>query len=140
VIRAYYEQLWAADTDAKRAKLRFSQLPGSLKGKAIAIVKNSQGSCRGYSPAIPPTLFGSQMFIYTPISAAEFRKQVLIPFFSSHSSSLNTTAFETSIDQLFDTQLAATLSGLDPAKRCSLISVGITTKGDVPAEDAKKEV
>jgi hypothetical protein len=130
LIRAFYEELWAADSDAKRAKLSFVVKLGSLQGKAVAIVSNKKGTCSGYSPAIPPTLGGSTLFVYTPSAAAAFRSQVMLPFFAEQGSTgWNAATFQTNLDNLFNTQLGATLTFLVPANQSSLVSVDITTVG-----------
>ena len=130
LIRAFYEELWAADSDAKRAKLAFVVKLGSLQGKAVAIVSNKKGTCSGYSPAIPPTLGGSTLFVYTPSAAAAFRSQVMLPFFAEQGSTgWNAATFQTNLDNLFKTQLVATLSFLVPANQSSLVIVDITTVG-----------
>jgi hypothetical protein len=135
LIRAFYEELWAADTDAKRAKLSFIAKIGPLQGKAIAIVSNKQGSCAGYSPAIPPNVAGSSMFVYTPSAASAFRSTVMSRFFAAQgSASWSTTTFQTEVNKLFDIQLGATLTHLIPANQSSLISVGVTTFGS-PVKD-----
>jgi hypothetical protein len=130
LIRAFYEELWAADTDAKRAKLAFVVKIGPLQGKAIAVISNKQGTCSGYSPAIPPNLGGSSLFVYTPSAASAFRSSVLTPFFANQGSSgWNATQFVTQVNNLFDTQLGATLTFLMPANQSSIISIGVTTVG-----------
>jgi hypothetical protein len=129
LIRAFYEELWAADTDAKRAKLAFVAKLGPLQGKAVAIVTNNpQSSCAGYSPAIPPNLAGSSLFVFTPNAAAAFRAKVMAPFFAAQGApNWNEAQFLTGIGALFKTQLDATLERLSPANNCSLISVDVTT-------------
>ena len=130
LIRAFYEELWAADSDAKRAKLAFVVKLGPLQGKAVAIVSNAAGACSGSSPAIPPSLGGSTLFVYTPSAAAAFRSQVMLPFFAEQGSTgWNAATFQTNLDNLFNTQLGATLSFLVPANQSSLVSVDITTVG-----------
>jgi hypothetical protein len=130
LIRAFYEELWDADTPQKRAKLAFEIMLGSLKGKAIAVVQNSKGSCKGYSPAISGSFFGASVFVYTPASATAFRKKALLPFFSNQASTLNAATFESGMSTLFTTQLTSTITNLDPAKKCSLVSIEITTTGE----------
>jgi hypothetical protein len=128
LIRAFYEELWAADSDAKRAKLAFVVKLGPLQGKAIGIVSNAAGACSGSSPAIPPSLGGSTLFVYTPSAAAAFRSQVMLPFFAEQGSTgWNATKFQTNLDNLFSTQLGATLTFLVPANQSSLVSIGVTT-------------
>ncbi len=130
LIRAFYEELWAADSDAKRAKLAFVVKLGSLTGRAIAIVSNAQGTCSGYSPAIPPSLGGSTLFVYTPSAAGAFRTQVMLPFFADQgASNWNSQFFGTNLDVLFTKQLTATLTYLIPANQSRLVSVGSTTIG-----------
>ena len=131
-IRAFYEELWAADTDAKRAKLAFVVKLGSLLGRAIGIVSNKQGTCTGYSPAIPPSLGGSTLFVFTPSAASAFRSQVMSPFFAGQGASgWNATQFQSMIGTLFNTQLGATLASLVPANQSSLITIDVTTVGSI---------
>ncbi len=131
LIRAFYEELWAADTDAKRAKLAFVAKLGPLQGKAVAIVTNKHGSCSGYSPAIPPNVGGSSLFVYTPSAATAFRNKVMSPFFAAQGAAgWNEAQFQTKVGELFNTQLGATLAGLTPANQCSLISIDVTTVGE----------
>ena len=120
LIRAFYEELWAADSDAKRAKLAFVVKLGPLQGKAVAIVSNAAGTCSGYSPAIPPTLGGSTLFVYTPSAAAAFRSQVMLPFFAEQGSSgWNATTFQTNLNSLFNTQLGASVAcPCQPVQSC----------------------
>ena len=135
LIRAFYEELWAADTDAKRAKLSFIAKLGPLQGKAIAIVSNKQGSCAGYSPAIPPNVAGSTLFVYTPSAASAFRSTVMSRFFAAQGAAgWSTTTFQSEVNKLFDIQLGATITHLIPANQTSLISVGVTTFGS-PVKD-----
>ena len=130
LIRAFYEELWAADTDAKRAKLAFVAKLGPLQGKAVAIVTNKQGSCSGYSPAIPPNVGGSSLFVYTPSAVTAFRNKVMSPFFAAQGAAgWNEAQFQSKVGELFNTQLGATLAGLSPANQCSLISIDVTTVG-----------
>ena len=132
LIRAFYEELWAADTDAKRAKLSFVVKLGSLTGRAVAIVSNKNGTCAGFSPAIPPSLGGSTLFVYTPSAASAFRSQVMLPFFANQGpAGWNTTSFLSNMDNLFGVQLTATLTNLDPANKCSLVTVEVTTGGSI---------
>lgn len=136
-IRAFYEELWAADTDAKRAKLAFVVKLGSLLGRAIGIVSNKQGTCTGYSPAIPPSLGGSTLFVYTPSAASAFRSQVMSPFFASQGATgWNATQFQSNISTLFNTQLGATLQSLVPANQSSLITIDVTTVGSIDVTPA----
>ncbi len=96
----------------------------------IGIVSNQAGTCSGYSPAIPPSLGGSTLFVYTPSAAAAFRSQEMLPFFAEQGSTgWNATRFQTNLDSLFGTQLGATLASLVPANQSSLISIGVTTVG-----------
>jgi hypothetical protein len=134
LIRAFYEELWAADTDVKRAKLKFVIRLGALQGKAIAIVNNAFGTCSGYTPGIPPNIGGSSLFIYSPTAASAFRSTIMAPFFAAQGDAgWNTAQFVSEISKLFDTQLGATLTDLAPANSCSLINVDITTAG-VPTQ------
>jgi hypothetical protein len=136
LIRAFYEELWAADTDAKRAKLSFVTKIGSLQGKAIAIISNEHpGSCSGYSPAIPPNVAGSTVFVYTPSAASAFRSTVMSRFFAAQGAAgWSATTFLSEVNKLFDKQLAATLGNLIPANVSSLIKVDVTTVDAVPAQ------
>jgi hypothetical protein len=128
LIQAFYEELWAADTDAKRAKLAFVAKLGPLEGKAVAIVSNKQGTCAGYSPAIPPNVGGSSIFVYTPSATTAFRNKVMSPFFAAQGAAgWNEAQFQSDIDKLFGTQLNATLTLLHPANKCSLIAIDVTT-------------
>lgn len=130
LIRAFYEELWAANTDAKRAKLAFVVKIGPLQGKAVAIVSNAGGTCTGYSPAIPPNLGGSSLFVYTPSAASAFRSTVMLPFFAKQGSSgWNATQFMSIVDRVFNDQLGATLTFLVPANQSNLISIEVTTVG-----------
>jgi hypothetical protein len=132
LIRAFYEELWAADTDAKRAKLAFVAKLGPLDGKAVAIVTNNkQGTCAGHSPAIPPNVAGSSIFVYTPNAAEAFRNKVMSPFFAAQGAAgWNEAEFQSRISTLFNKkQLASTLTLLHPANKCSLISIDVTTVG-----------
>jgi hypothetical protein len=131
LIRAFYEELWLADTDAKRAKLAFVVKLGPLQGKAVAIVRNAKGTCTDYSPAIPPNLGGSSLFVYTPSAASAFRSVVMTPFFANEGSSgWNATRFMTIVNNVFNSQLGATLTFLIPANQSSLISIDVTTVGN----------
>lgn len=130
IIRAFYDEFWAADTDAKRAKLKFTIKLGSLQGKAIAIVQNKFGTCAGYTPGIPANIGGSSVFIYSPAAASAFRSTIMAPFFEGQfAAGWNTEMFVSEITKLFTTQLTATLTNLVPANACSLINVDITTIG-----------
>jgi hypothetical protein len=132
LIRAFYEELWAADTDAKRAKLSFVVKLGPLTGRAIAVVSNKNGTCQGFSPAIPPSLAGSTLFVYTPSAADAFRSQVMSPFFAKQGpTGWNSTLFSRNVGGLFDIQLGATLANLDPANKSSLVKVDVTTGGSI---------
>ena len=134
LIRAFYEELWAADTDAKRAKLAFVAKLGPLDGKAVAIVSNKQGTCSGHSPAIPPNVAGSSIFVYTPNAAEAFRNKVMSPFFAAQGAAgWNEAEFQSRISTLFNKkQLNSTLTLLHPANKCSLISIDATTVGLAP--------
>jgi hypothetical protein len=136
LIRAFYEELWAAvDTDAKRAKLSFITKTGPLQGKAIAIISNKRGSCSGYSPAVPPNVAGSTLFVYTPSAASAFRSTVMSRFFAAQGAvGWSATTFLSEVNKLFDAQLGATLANLIPANQSSLISVDVTTVDTVPAQ------
>lgn len=139
LIRAFYEELWAADTYAKRAnntKLSFIVKLGSLQGKAIGVISNKPTpQCTGFSPAIPPNLGGSSLFVYTPSAAAAFRSDVMLPFFASQGDcGWNATQFKTGLDSLFNTQLGATLTLLSPANNASLISVSVAGSPNVTAQ------
>jgi hypothetical protein len=139
LIRAFYEELWAADTSAKRAKLSFVVKLGPLQGKAVAVISNSGGNCSGYSPAIPPNLGGSSLFVYTPSAATAFRTNVMLPFFASQGGSgWNSSKFQTDVDSLFNTQLGATLAQLVPANQSSIISVGVKTADAASANTAQQ--
>ena len=98
--------------------------------RAVAIVTNKHGSCSGYSPAIPPNVGGSSLFVYTPSAATAFRNKVMSPFFAAQGAAgWNEAQFQTKVGELFNTQLGATLAGLTPANQCSLISIDVTTVG-----------
>ncbi len=133
LIRAFYEELWAADNDNdnKRAKLAFVVKLGPLQGKAVAIVSNKAGTCSGYSPALPPNIGGSSIFIYTPSAAKAFRTSVMTPFFAAQGAAgWNSVLFQTKANDLFDKQLGATLDNLAPANQASLIAIDVTTVGE----------
>jgi len=130
LIRAFYEELWAADTDAKRAKLAFLVVLGPQQGKAIAIVSNKFGTCAGYSPLITPNVVGSSMFIYTPSAAAAFRSTILMLFFDAQGApGWNAALFQSGINDLFKTQLDATVANLPSANKASLFNVDVTSSG-----------
>jgi hypothetical protein len=133
LIRAFYEELWAADSYAKRSKLAFVVKLGSLQGKAIGVVSNKPTpKCTGFSPAIPPNLGGSSLFVYTPSAAAAFRSDVMLPFFASQGATgWNATQFQTGLDGLFNTQLGATLTLLSPANNASLIGINVVGSTNV---------
>jgi hypothetical protein len=130
LIRAFYEEMWAADTAVERAKFNFKTRLGSLQGKAVAIVKNARGACAGYSPRILPYISGSSVYVYTPSMADAFRAKILSPFFASFADpGWNSALFDSQIAALFGVQLGATLSYLPTANYSSLINVDITTSG-----------
>ena len=134
LIRAFYEELWEADSDAKRAKLAFVVKVGPLQGKAVAIVTNKAGTCTGYSPGIPPNIGGSTLFVYTPSAASAFRSTVLMPFFAARGAEgWNATLFQSGVTDMFNKQLGATLTNLSPANQASLITIDVTTSGQTPA-------
>ena len=133
LIRAFYQELWAADTDAKRAKLAFVVVLGPQQGKAIAIVSNKAGACPGYSPYIPPSISGSSVFVYTPSAASAFRSNALMLFFDAQGAAgWNAAQFQSGIATLFNTQIAATLANLASANKASLISIDVMTSTSLP--------
>ena len=103
---------------------------GSLLGGAIAIVENGGPGCTGSSPQVSPYVGGSTIFVYHANAVAEFRENVLTPFFirASEGKLQNGTLFLSNFTDLFTTQLTATLTNLEPANAVDVFSVKVKTK------------
>jgi len=134
-IRAFYEEFWSS-TESGKSKFDLVLKLGPLQGKGIAIMYNSGSGCDGYSPATPPNVLGSSLFVYHPTSAGAFRQTVLTPFFKKQNASIVEAKIKDDMDKLFVTQLGATLTYLDPAKDCSLFKVDVDTSGEPEADVA----
>ena len=137
LIRAFYEEQWAAHSDAKRLKLAFVIKLGALRGKAVGIVSNKLGTCRGYSPLFSPNAAGSSVFIYSQSSAEAFRSAVLSPFFAAQRApGWDAALFQSGITALFGKQLDATLGALKPVYNASIFNIDVTTSGAPPVDAA----
>jgi len=138
LIRAFFEEYWASTITGK-SKFDFVLKLGPLQGKGIAIVYNSGPGCTGYTPAFPPNVMGSSLFVYHPTSAGAFRNTVLTQFFKTQADSEDLSFVEADFkkdsDNLFKAQLGATLTLLDPARDCSLFNVNVDTSGQPPQDD-----
>eukprot|EP00475_Leptophrys_vorax_P030527 TRINITY_DN457_c0_g1_i2.p1 TRINITY_DN457_c0_g1~~TRINITY_DN457_c0_g1_i2.p1 ORF type:complete len:344 (-),score=100.09 TRINITY_DN457_c0_g1_i2:68-1099(-) len=135
VIQAYYEAYWKAD-ESDKEKFAFNVRLGSLEGKALAIVSNVGDACPDHSPAVVPNYLGSSVFVYTPNSAVQFRQNILTPFFVSASGgSLTESDFFSSLTDLLDTQLSATLEELSPVNAVNLYTIEFTASDDATSQD-----
>lgn len=113
-----------------------AELESEAKGGGGELIRRDgdalaeQAAAAAGAAAIPPNLGGSSMFVYTPSAASAFRSTVMMPFFASQGGSgWNATTFLTNVDNLFNTQLTATLGLLIPANQSSIITIGVTTRG-----------
>jgi hypothetical protein len=128
-IRVFYEQWWNASAEGK-AQYDLEVKLGPLIGKAIAVVSNAGPGCQDKSLAVQPSLLGSSLFVYHPDAAAEFRNQVLTPFFVKLDKprKLTESVFALNLNNLLQNQLGATLTYLAPAKDVNLYSVTYTSR------------
>jgi hypothetical protein len=121
LIKVFYEEWWSRSIEDKKV-LDFSIKLGSLAGKAIGIVSNSGNSCSDASPLITPNSGGSSIFVYHATPASQFREKILAPFFSKGTM---LSSFYKSMEDLFTTQLTATLTDLSPANAVDLFAISV---------------
>jgi hypothetical protein len=127
LIRVYYEEWWSRSKEDKKL-LNFSTKLGPLIGGAIAIVNNTGPSCQDASPMVSPSAAGSTLFVFHPGAVTAFRESVLVPFFLKKSSALSFDKFFKGVNDLFNTQLTATLTNLVPANAVDLIAVNVKSQ------------
>jgi hypothetical protein len=125
-VQAFYHEMWDASISDKQ-KYAFQVRLGTLNGKALAVISNGGPACSGYSPAVMPNNFASQVFVYHSDSVDAFRKKVLAPFFVSQHSTLTSTTFHNFLNALQNVHLFATLTSLAPANQVNQYSVAVNT-------------
>ena len=121
LIQVFYEEWWSRSKEDKKV-LDFSVKLGSLLGRAIGIVSNTGSACPDSSPMITPSIGGSTMFVYHATPASQFREKILAPFFAKGNMM---SSFYKSMEDLFTTQLTATLTSLSPANAVDLFAISI---------------
>jgi hypothetical protein len=120
LIQVYYEEWWSRSTEEKEVLNLVINL-GPLLGKAIGIVNNT-GHSADSSPMIQPSIGGSTLFVYHATPASKFREMVLAPFFAKGS---QLATFYKRMEDLFTTQLTATITNLSPANQVDLFDISI---------------
>lgn len=121
---------WTPAGSPQRAKVTYVVKLGSLVGKAVAAISetNTTGSCKGLAPAVDGSMYGSTLFIYHPQAVQQWRRSVtdamaakgLIP-------AKDTEAFAKLWDDIAGLQLGATLKLLPPANDVGVWPVGFKT-------------
>jgi hypothetical protein len=127
LIRVFYEEWWSRSKEDKKV-LNFSTKLGPLIGGAIAIVNNTGPACRDASPMVSPSAVGSTLFVFHPGAVTAFRESVLVPFFLKKSNTLSFDNFFKGVNDLFNTQLTATLTNLAPANAVDLFAVNVKSQ------------
>ena len=132
VLGAFYRYWWPAPPKGvERRKVAFRILQGPHEGGAVAVVSSSSsakasGSCAGQSPSYIHNHLGSSVFVYHGDAVAEFRRDVVAPFFAKLSGGkVSAAEFGAALSALKAKQLAASLRFIRSAAAVDVFGVSV---------------
>lgn len=123
-IQVFFHYYWELPVE-KKNKIFIEVALGNSIAKGVVIVSNQGPGCQKQSPLVTPSMFGATNYVYHEVAVGNFRQEIMVPFFSSLSATLDREAFGTELLRVTEKNLKTTIENLSPANRVNIVSIAV---------------